>query len=131
MIDDERAIRDLIKTWTEASQAGDIGTVLRLMTDDVIFMVPGREPFGKEAFAATFSGMKNIRMTAVSDINEIEIAGDWAWCRAHLAVTVIPQSGNATKRSGYTLSVLKKQSNGAWAIARDANLLTTANPTAE
>ena len=34
-----------------ASKAGDLAPVLSLMTDDVIFMVPGREPFGKEAFA--------------------------------------------------------------------------------
>jgi hypothetical protein len=48
MTDDERAIRELIATWLRASQAGDTQTVLSLMTDDVIFMVPGREPFGKE-----------------------------------------------------------------------------------
>lgn len=35
-----------------ASKAGDIATTLSLMTDDVIFMVPGQEPFGKEAFSA-------------------------------------------------------------------------------
>jgi ketosteroid isomerase-like protein len=32
-----------------ASQAGDIPTVLSLMADDALFMVPGRKPFGKEA----------------------------------------------------------------------------------
>ncbi len=52
MSDDERAIRDLIAAWMSATQAGDAETVLGLMTDDVVFMVPGREPFGKEAFAA-------------------------------------------------------------------------------
>lgn len=44
MTHDERAIRDLIATWMKASQAGDLETVLGLMTDDVVFMVPGREP---------------------------------------------------------------------------------------
>ena len=33
MNDDERAIRELIDTWMTASQAGDIETVLGLMTD--------------------------------------------------------------------------------------------------
>ncbi len=32
---DELAIRDLIATWMKASQAGDLETVLGLMTDDV------------------------------------------------------------------------------------------------
>ena len=52
MTNDERAIRELIATWMDASQKGDLQTVLGLMADDVVFMVPGREPFGKEAFAA-------------------------------------------------------------------------------
>lgn len=43
----------MIDTWMKASTAGDITTVLSLMTEDVIFMVPGQEPFGKKAFAAT------------------------------------------------------------------------------
>ena len=42
MTDDERAIRDLVATWTAASQAGDVDAVLGLMTDDVIFMTAGR-----------------------------------------------------------------------------------------
>src|SRR4051794_348142 len=37
---DERAIRDLIATWMEASRAGDTAKVLSLMADDVVFQVP-------------------------------------------------------------------------------------------
>ena len=33
----------------------DLATVLSLMTDDVVFMVPGQEAFGKEAFTAVAS----------------------------------------------------------------------------
>jgi uncharacterized protein (TIGR02246 family) len=50
MTDDERAIRNLVDTWMTASNAGDVLTMLSLMADDVIFMVPGQRPFGKEAF---------------------------------------------------------------------------------
>ena len=50
---DERAIRDLVATWMEASRAGDAAKVLSLMADDVIFQVPGREPFGKQEFATS------------------------------------------------------------------------------
>jgi uncharacterized protein (TIGR02246 family) len=42
MTDDERAIRDLVERWMSASRAGDLATVLSLMADDVIFMVPGQ-----------------------------------------------------------------------------------------
>ena len=50
MTDDERTIRDVVETWMAATKRGDLATVLSLMTDDVVFMVPGQEPFGKEAF---------------------------------------------------------------------------------
>src|SRR5436190_1902079 len=66
MTDDERAIRDLVTTWMKASQAGDVQTVLSLMADDVIFMVPGHEPFGKEAFAAMSKGMEGVHMEGSS-----------------------------------------------------------------
>ncbi|MBZ9736532.1 SgcJ/EcaC family oxidoreductase [Mesorhizobium sp. CA18] len=51
MTDDATAIRQVVETWMAASRKGDLETVLGLMTDDVVFMVPGKEPFGKEAFA--------------------------------------------------------------------------------
>lgn len=49
---DEQAICDLVETWLAATKKGDLATVLSLMADEVVFMVPGQEPFGKEAFAA-------------------------------------------------------------------------------
>jgi uncharacterized protein (TIGR02246 family) len=42
MTDDEAAIRQVVETWMVASRKGDLETVLALMTDDVVFMVPGR-----------------------------------------------------------------------------------------
>jgi uncharacterized protein (TIGR02246 family) len=126
MSDDERAIRELVATWMAASQAGDTQTVLGLMTDDVVFMVPGREPFGKEAFAAASASMQGVRIEGTSDIRELQVLGDWAYLRSHLQVKVMPSGGNAVERSGYTLTILKKQPDGRWLLARDANLLTAA-----
>ena len=51
MGDDERAIRAVIATWMRASAAGDTATILGLMADDVVFLVAGQPPFGKEKFA--------------------------------------------------------------------------------
>jgi len=124
MNDDERAIRELIATWMKASQAGDVETVLSLMTDDVVFMVPGREPFGKEAFAAASQGMKGARMEGSSDIRELNVLGDWAYLRSHIAITITPPVGEPVRRAGYTLTILRKGRDGRWRLARDANLLT-------
>jgi uncharacterized protein (TIGR02246 family) len=124
MTDDERAIRELVATWMAASQAGDLQTVLGLMTDDVVFMVPGRESFGKDEFAAAAQGMKGVRMEGTSDIRELKVLGDWAYLRNHLTATMTPPGGKTVRRAGYTLTILRKQPDGRWLLARDANLLT-------
>jgi uncharacterized protein (TIGR02246 family) len=124
MSDDERAIRELIDTWMAASRAGDTQTVLGLMTDDVVFMVPGREPFGKQEFAAMSQGMKDVRVEGSSEIRELQVLGDWAYVRSYLQIAVTPPGGNSVKRAGYTLTILRKQPDGRWLLARDANMLT-------
>lgn len=48
---DEAEIRQLVRTWMHATQAGDVKTVLSLMTDDVVFLVPGRPPMQNDEFA--------------------------------------------------------------------------------
>ena len=120
--DDETAIRNLVDAWMAASKSGDIATVLDLMTDDVIFMVPGREPFGKAAFAAASEAMKTMRIDGKADIRELEVHGDHAYIRNYLAMTITPDGGAPTKRSGWTLTILRKES-GRWRLARDANLV--------
>ena len=124
MTDDEKAIHALVQRWMEATQAGDVDAVLSLMTDDVVFMVPGREPFGKEAFAAASRDMQGVRIEGSSDIRELKVLGDWAYLRSYLEVKMMPPGGNAVERSGYTLTIFRKQPDGRWLLARDANLLT-------
>jgi uncharacterized protein (TIGR02246 family) len=126
MSDDERAIRDLVATWMAASRAGDADTVLGLMADDVVFMVPGREPFGKTAFAANAQAMKGFRFDGTSDIRELKVLGDWAYLRNYLTATLTPLGGEPVRLAGYTLSILRKDPSGKWLLARDANLVAKA-----
>jgi uncharacterized protein (TIGR02246 family) len=83
----------------EASQKGDLDTVLSLMTDDVVFTVAGRDPFGKEAFAAASRGMEGVRMQGSCDIREIAVLGDWAYLRNFIALTIMPPEGAPATRS--------------------------------
>jgi len=122
---DEREIRALIETWMAATKAGDVETVLGLMTDDVVFLVPGRPPMSKSEFAAAAKTQAQgaaPRIDGASEIREIKVLGDWAYLWTRLSVTVTPPGGAPTKRAGHTLSVLKKV-NGKWLLARDANML--------
>ena len=120
---DEQAIRNMVDTWLAAAARGDVQTMLNLMTDDVLFMVPGKEPFGKEAFAAANQQMKNLKVDGKVEILEIKVLGDFAWMRNRLRVTMTPPQGNPIKHRGYVLTILRKNAAGAWQIHRDANLL--------
>lgn len=120
---DERAIRDLINRWMLSSQTGDVDTVLSLMTDDVVFMTPGREPFGKAEFASQSKNMTGVKLQVESTPVEIKVLGDWAYVRSHLTVKMTPPNGEPKTRTGYTLTIFMRQPNGQWLLARDANLL--------
>ncbi len=126
MIDDEQQIRDLVATWMAATREGDVATVLSLMTDDVVFLVAGREPFGKEVFETQLAAddqARGPRIEGRSDIQEIHVAGDLAYMRTRLHVEMTPaDSTQSTRRAGHTLTILRK-TQGRWQIARDANLL--------
>jgi uncharacterized protein (TIGR02246 family) len=123
---DEQQIRELIAAWMAATRAGDADTVLKLITDDVVFLIPGRPPMLKDEFEKGMraqAGQKAPKFDGKSEIQEIEICGDRAFMWTKLHVTATPPDGSPPiERAGHTLSVLKKE-NGRWRIARDANLL--------
>jgi uncharacterized protein (TIGR02246 family) len=66
--------------------------------------------------------MKNMRMEGKSDIRELRVFGDWAYIRNYIQMTTTREGGEPVKRSGYTLTILRKE-EGRWRLARDANLL--------
>jgi len=125
MTRDEQVIRELIATWMEATRKGDAATVLSLMTEDVVFLTPGREPFGKKEFAASFAAQKGMKVEGESDVREVKVEGDRAFARTFLRVTSTPPGGAPVRREGWTLSIFEKGDNDRkWRLARDANLLT-------
>jgi uncharacterized protein (TIGR02246 family) len=126
MQDDERAIRELVGTWLRASAAGDYDQVLRLMADDVVFLVAGQPPMrGKAAFAKAQEALKLSRIEASGEIQEVRVFGDWAYCWNELSVTLHPPGGPPVKRAGNVLSILQRQQDGRWLIVRDANMLAS------
>ncbi len=124
MSDDERAIRAVMARWMAATSAGDLPEVLSLMADDAVFLVPGQEPFGKQAFAEMSRHMREVKLEGTQEIEELKILGDWAFCISRVTVRVTPPGGNAFRRSGHTLALFRRGANGAWLLARDANLMS-------
>ena len=131
MQSDEQEIRQLVATWLTASTAGDIETVLTLMAEDVVFLVPGQPVMRKADFAAaatTQSGQAAPRIEGTSEIQEIKVLGEWAFMWTKLTIVATPPDGSQSiTRAGPTLSILKKE-KGKWVLARDANLLPPMPP---
>ena len=129
MKSDEDQIREVVASWMAASKAGDVDAVLSLMTDDAVFLLPGRPPMHKADFAATASAQAGAatQIDGTSDIREIQIAGDWAFMWSRLTVVITPHGGTSAAREGHTLTIFRKE-RGKWRLARDANLLAPASP---
>ncbi len=124
---DDLAIRRLIADWLDATTARDLTRLLPLMADDVVFLSAGQPPMiGRDAFARAFeAGRKVHRLSGTVTVEEVVVCGDVAYTRTHLTITVTPIAGGAAMRlAGHSLSVLRKQPDGRWVMARDANLLT-------
>jgi uncharacterized protein (TIGR02246 family) len=126
MQEDEQAIRQLVATWMSATEAGDVETVLSLMTEDAVFLVAGRPPMHKADFAAQARAQATqpaAKFAGCNDIQEIRVMGDMAFMWTRLTVVITPPECKPMTRAGHTLTVLIKQS-GKWLLARDANLLS-------
>lgn len=129
MPSDEQAIREVFETWQRAAVEGDIDQLLPLMSEDVVFLTPGSPPMkGREAFAAAFkANIPKVGLESKGELEEVQVVGDVAYCRAHLVVTKTPTEGGEptrpTRLTGYTLTIFRKQPDGRWVLVRDANLL--------
>lgn len=123
---DERAIREVHTTWIDAVNTGDLTHLLTLMADDVVFLNPGRAPFGREGFPVGFSAAhQQSRIRCISELEEVEIVGEVAYtlCRDSLSVT--PRAGGeTTELAGHRITIYRKQPDGRWLLARDANTLS-------
>jgi uncharacterized protein (TIGR02246 family) len=129
MGNDERAIRTLIDTWLRATREGDVETVLSLMAPDVVFLVAGQPPMhGRDSFGQALRTMLATHaIESSSEIDEITVCGDFAYCRSRLTVTVTSKHGQTPmQRSGHTLSILRRGEDGTWLLVRDANMLEAA-----
>jgi len=124
-VSDEEEIRAVIERWHSASRAGDLATVLSLMTDDAIFLTPGRPPMTKDDFAESFKSWSgSFRVESKSDIKEIYATADLAYCWSHISVVMVPvDGGKENRRSGNVLTVFRKSAADKWLLSRDANLL--------
>ena len=127
---DEQAMRALHAAWIAAVNAGDLACLLGLMTGDAQFLGPGREPVGREAFAAGFTAAgRQSRLVCVSELLDVVVAGDVAYTVCRDSLGIGPHAGEAAVAlAGHRMSIYRRQPDGRWLLARDAHTLTPAAP---
>jgi uncharacterized protein (TIGR02246 family) len=127
MTSDELSIRELIQIWLRASADNQLDVILALMDDDVIFLRQGMPPMrGKLNYADAFkANASKFNIDATSNVQEIQVVGNLAYCLTYLQVSMTPVTiGTPTMHmAGNVLSVLRKLPDGHWVIYRDANML--------
>jgi len=118
---DVQAILDFEQTVYDAQIAGDIDAWLSCFTDDAIVMVPNLPALTNKLAIRRWNApyFEQFDLHEESDDREIEVAGHWAYIRAHWTWTLTPKGGGeAVKNTGDSIWILRRQADDAWKIAR-------------
>jgi uncharacterized protein (TIGR02246 family) len=112
--------------WIDAVNAGGLDRLLALMTDDVVFLNPGRSAFGRDGFSANFSAAhEQVRIRCISELEEVVVVGEVAYTLSRDSLSVTPRAGGeAMQLAGHRITVYRKQPDGRWLLARDAHTLS-------
>jgi len=123
---DERAIREVHTIWIDAVNAGDLVRLLGLMADDVVFLNPGRAPFGRDGFPAGFTtAHQQSRIRCISELEEVVVVGEIAYTLCPDSLSVTPRAGGkTTEPAGHRITIYRKHPDGRWLLARDAHTLS-------
>ena len=114
------AIEKLLFSYRDALNTSDVNKVLPLYTNDGVFM-PSNAPsaIGQEQVKASYEFVfKSIQLNIEFFIDEVEVAGDFAFARTtSKGTTLIHANGQSVPEENRELFVLQKV-NGQWKIAR-------------
>lgn len=126
MRSDEQAVREAHSAWIDAVNSGDLARLLVMITDDVVFLNPGEGCVGRDGFPTKFSAAhKQLRICCVSELTEVVVVGEVAYTLSRDSLPVSPRAGaEETRLAGDRMTIYRKQPDGRWLLARDANVLS-------
>jgi uncharacterized protein (TIGR02246 family) len=120
--DDNAAIRDVLSTYEAALNASDTDAVMRLYTEDGVFMPPcSQSAVGKAAVRQAYDAVfEAIKLSVKFNIAEVvEVAPGWAFARTNSAGTVtVNATGAKSAEANQELFIFRKGADDRWQIAR-------------
>jgi uncharacterized protein (TIGR02246 family) len=119
--DDIRAIKQLAADWRSGWLAGDTEALLSLYAEEPVLMPQGQPAIvGKDAIRPLYQAVFNevvIRSRGV--LKEVEVSGDWGYFWSTYTLTATPKTGGKPVKSrGKSVFIVKRETGGAWKIAR-------------
>lgn len=120
---DDPAAHRAHEAYVEAINSNDLGRLLGVLTDDVVFMSP-HEPVmvGKAAVRPWLEGyLKAYKTHWDKPVQEFTVSGEWAFERYAWTSTDTPVAGGApVTDTGWGFVVYHRDADGTWRGARDA-----------
>ena len=127
MRSDEQAIREVHSTWIDAVNAGDLARLLVMTTDDVVFLNPGEECHRpgwvlRQVLCRSPAASDPLRQRAEGGRDRRR---GCLHAEPGLAHPCTPRAGGEESRlAGDRMTIYRKQPDGRWLLARDANVLS-------
>jgi ketosteroid isomerase-like protein len=117
---DKVAITGVLSAYEAALNASDIEAIRRLYTEDVVLMRPFRPSVVGKAVVRQPSSAGARKLNIKFTVAEIvEMAPDWAFARTNSAGTITLNATGATSpEANQELFIFRKDTDGAWKIAR-------------
>jgi uncharacterized protein (TIGR02246 family) len=120
-------IQNITTDWISAIKSKNVTDIISLITEDAIFSSLNSQLFrGKEAVEKLYLTLfSQFNITQTLEYNEIRINGNWAFTMGTDQLVLEPLSkGEPMILKGHTMSILFKQSDEKWKIARGINNIT-------
>lgn len=119
---DIASVNAIWNQYTAGCNTGDLDLWMAMWIDDGIQMPPN-EPavIGKEQIRSRMKSLFDQFNLKIAITNkEVRIASDLAFSRGTYTISMTPKAGGeTTKVPGKFLTILERQADGSWKIARD------------
>lgn len=109
--------------YVKAINSNDLGQLMAMLTDDVVFLAPNEAPMiGKAALKPWLEGYLAAYKTHWDKpVHEFVVCGEWAFERYSYTSTDTPVAGGDPVRdTGWGLLLYHHDADGTWRVARDA-----------
>jgi uncharacterized protein (TIGR02246 family) len=121
---DDRAQIEAIEERIQAGfAAGDADAIAAQYTEDALLLPQDSPPIrGRAAIAENYRpALKEYTMRLQTHVEEVEVAGDWAWLRGRFEHTSTSKAdGTVTTYRGKYLGIARRDPDGVWRFHRDA-----------